>query len=188
MYKTDYDSSTTVAENPVSVYAIPDSITTVNVGTMGDLDYFLTTLEAGVPYVMTAGLNDGEIVKFNSSTFTVGSNTDYLVFIVEAQITGKKLTLLSKSGSQGAASSISFSQNSKLYKSSGSTLSEYLSNFNTSDYVDVVTSTSSTVSLTTFSDWYQNNKTDSRIVKILALPYPPFTQSYSSSAMNIPTG
>ena len=44
-------------------------------------------------------------------------------------------------------------------------------------------------SLISFSEWYESNKTDPRLIKIIELPYPPFNESVDSSGgLKIPTG
>ena len=42
--------------------------------------------------------------------------------------------------------------------------------------------------LPAFYDWFESHKTDQRLIKIMELPYAPFTVEYNSGNMKVPNG
>lgn len=142
-------------------------------------------------YFITNQFNPGAKVTYNGTTQTISKDLPYLAFIV----TSKDLVVINPQDEQTVISGdVSFDDSIvNLYRVSFDNYTKFLPSqaifsIDPNTYLPITPSAVTSIALLPFKDWYSSNKTDSRIVKILALPYAPFDLTFSSGAYDIPTG
>ena len=207
VYMTQYDGSDAdVARNPITCYAIPSSAVTINTHQEGTVTWNSSTFSTDIAFAASASENIGFEMQVNDVTLQLvdleaGSiwilwskeyNKYYVKHIYRDYSTG---TEYCKTYSSEA---ITFTQCGTLYEQDW-------------DYVDSLNATTGAKylpmegrmdlsapyevnagvtyqKLLSYTDWYETNKTDSRLIKIRELPYAPFKETYSGTTLIIPTG
>lgn len=190
VYRTDYDSD--VKANPVTCYVMPEEDTKISETSYGTYALTKNAAAPGIWWAMTNGSNHDDVftIKSGNSQRTVRmADYSYAAFVVENDCIHAYVYLLSNVEINIKADEIVFTVCKQIYRQSAT----FGTNFAVSnlDFANplVMNSGMSTGTLTAFGRWYDNNKTDTRLVKILELPYAPFNEEYdSSNKLIIPSG
>lgn len=217
VYMTKYSSSVEdIANNPVTIYALPSDSTKINTTRNGEITWDSSSIESGAVYATTyteAGAktfkfvpSDGSgeqtvtmdptectwLIVFNSkddnylwvkymSRAGLSTNDKYIhVFKVDS------FTWVDFDKCYQMTSKYQFVHDIPEGRNAGIGEYPWEGWLDTSSprYLNAGETYSS---LLTFDQWYESNKTDSRIVKIRELPYAPFQESYSNSTLNLPS-
>lgn len=190
VYRTDYDSD--VKANPVTCYVMPEEDTKISETSYGTYTLTKNAAAPGIWWAMTNGSNHDDVftIKSGNSQRTVRmADYSYAAFVIESDCIHAYVYLLSNVEIDIKADEIVFTVCKQIYRQSAT----FGTNFAVSnlDFANplVMDSGMSTGTLTAFGSWYDNNKTDTRLVKILELPYAPFNEEYdSSNKLIIPSG
>lgn len=190
LYRTDYDSD--VKANPVTCYVMPEEDTKISETSYGTYTLTKNAAAPGIWWAMTNGSNHDDVFAIKSgNTQRVVRMADYsyAAFVIESDCIHAYVYLLSNVEFDIKADEIVFTVCKQIYRQSAT----FGTNFAVSnlDFTNplVMDSGMSTGTLMAFGRWYDNNKTDTRLVKILELPYAPFNEEYdSSNKLIIPSG
>lgn len=190
VYRTDYDSD--VKANPVTCYVMPEEDTKISETSYGTYTLTKNAAAPGIWWAMTNGSNHDDVFAIKSgNTQRVVRMADYsyAAFVIESDCIHAYVYLLSNVEFDIKADEIVFTVCKQIYRQSAT----FGTNFAVSnlDFTNplVMDSGMSTGTLMAFGRWYDNNKTDTRLVKILELPYAPFNEEYdSSNKLIIPSG
>ena len=190
VYRTDYDSD--VKANPVTCYVMPEEDTKISETSYGTYTLTKNAAAPGIWWAMTNGSNHDDVFTIKSgNTQRVVRMADYsyAAFVIESDCIHAYVYLLSNVEIDIKADEIVFTVCKQIYRQSAT----FGTNFSVSnlDFTNplVMDSGMSTGTLIAFGKWYDNNKTDTRLVKILELPYAPFNEEYdSSNKLIIPSG
>lgn len=212
VYKTMYADTSSLASNPVTVLAVPSvstSIKTTDVGTvtldtrdLQDDSWILlgpeSTATDGAGAVYSTGDRDQVIVGRPEGA-------DYLI-LLHIILPNPSATYLNIYYQQVKSDSISLTKCNHYYRQvthcpaledvSGEqkalTDDEYYRQIGAQTSYDIqitVRAGEQYSSIPSFADWYETGCTDPTVVKILQLPYPPFTFiKDSTGALNLPSG
>ena len=190
VYRTDYDSDVEV--NPVTCYVMPENDTKISETLYGTYTLNKNSAAAGVWWAMTNGSNhyDSFSIKWGNQHKDVKMyDYSYAYFVIENDCVHVYLYLLSSPTIDIKADEVVFSICKQIYRQSvafDTNVSLSSLDFN---HPLVMNSGMSTGTLRAFESWYQDNKTDSRLVKIIELPYAPFNEEYDSdNKLIIPSG
>lgn len=193
IYRSQYESEDKVKTNPVSAIAFPEKSTKITGAAAGDVTWTADSISLNTNYAIANARNSGERLIANST-----SGTAYDITIGQTTLTGTNNPVIAariykylgdddatvnfmfayknKNGTLGsfAISSVVFKTIKKVFRQTETAYGTWT--FNDIEYYSPIeiNAGESTVKLTAFSDWYKNNKTDSRLVKIRELPTAPF--------------
>lgn len=212
VYKTMYADTSSLASNPVTVLAVPSvstSINTTNVGTI-TLDDRSFTEDSWIL------LGPNSTAKCGSTSYSTSDEYDVLVgrpsgaeYLVLMRIYKPDASASTPSGYVWGVKgdTVDLVSCNHYYKQTSSlpaivtyydgsarvlSLTEYYSKVlaNTSLDTPITIRAGETYSsIPSFADWYETGCTDPTVVKILQLPYPPFTFiKDSTGALNLPSG
>lgn len=203
VYMTEKPDSTDLSTNPVTCYAIPSSSIMVGTHMGGSVTVYPSYFQENIPYLMEQGMNNGDSLTYKTgagieSTITLGatSGTSTTAWVLMKHV-GEALRIIIgayNSSTQAYtvvtrdADTITFHVCKQIYRQP-----------ETFDYKDLsaaiyhspytIDAGEQITSLISFREWYENNKTDSRLIKIRELPYAPFEVTLDADdAMEIPTG
>lgn len=190
VYRTDYDSD--VKANPVTCYVMPEEDTKISETSYGTYTLTKNAAAPGIWWAMTNGSNHDDVFTIKSgNTQRVVRMADYsyAAFVIESDCIHAYVYLLSNVEIDIKADEIVFTVCKQIYRQSAT----FGTNFAVSnlDFTNplVMDSGMSTGTLMAFGRWYDGNKTDTRLVKIIELPYAPFNEEYdSSNKLVIPSG
>lgn len=190
VYRTDYDSD--VKANPVTCYVMPEEDTKISETSYGTYTLTKNAAAPGIWWAMTNGSNHDDVFTIksgNNQRVVRMADYSYAAFVIENDCIHAYVYLLSNVEFDMKADEIAFTVCKQIYRQSAT----FGTNFAVSnlDFANplVMDSGMSTGTLTAFGRWYDNNKTDARLVKILELPYAPFNEEYDSSGkLIIPSG
>lgn len=190
VYRTDYDSD--VKANPVTCYVMPEEDTKISETSYGTYTLTKNAAAPGIWWAMTNGSNHDDVFTIksgNNQRVVRMADYSYAAFVIESDCIHAYVYLLSNVELDIKADEIVFTVCKQIYRQSAT----FGTNFAVSnlDFTNplVMDSGMSTGTLTAFGSWYDNNKTDTRLVKILELPYAPFNEEYdSSNKLIIPSG
>ena len=190
VYRTDYDSD--VKANPVTCYVMPEEDTKISETSYGTYTLTKNAAAPGIWWAMTNGSNHDDVFTIksgNNQRVVRMADYSYAAFVIESDCIHAYVYLLSNVEIDMKADEIAFTVCKQIYRQSAT----FGTNFAVSnlDFANplVMDSGMSTGTLTAFGSWYDNNKTDARLVKILELPYAPFNEEYdSSNKLIIPSG
>lgn len=190
VYRTDYDSD--VKANPVTCYVMPEEDTKISETSYGTYTLTKNAAAPGIWWAMTNGSNHDDVFTIksgNTQRIVRMADYSYAAFVIESDCIHAYVYLLSNVEINIKADEIVFTVCKQIYRQSAT----FGTNFAVSnlDFTNplVMDSGMSTGTLTAFGRWYDNNKTDTRLVKILELPYAPFNEEYdSSNNLIIPSG
>ena len=190
VYRTDYDSD--VKANPVTCYVMPEEDTKISETSYGTYTLTKNAAAPGIWWAMTNGSNHDDVFTIksgNNQRVVRMADYSYAAFVIESDCIHAYVYLLSNVEIDMKADEIAFTVCKQIYRQSAT----FGTNFAVSnlDFANplVMDSGMSTGTLTAFGSWYDNNKTDTRLVKILELPYAPFNEEYdSSNKLIIPSG
>ena len=190
VYRTDYDSDVKV--NPVTCYVMPEEDTKISETSYGTYTLTKNAAAPGIWWAMTNGSNHDDVFTIKSgNTQRIVSMADYsyAAFVIENDCIHAYVYLLSNVEIDIKADEIVFTVCKQIYRQSATFGTNFaVSNLDFNNPL-VMDSGMSTGTLTAFGRWYDNNKTDTRLVKILELPYAPFNEEYdSSNKLIIPSG
>lgn len=190
VYRTDYDSDVKV--NPVTCYVMPEEDTKISETSYGTYTLTKNAAAPGIWWAMTNGSNHDDVFTIksgNSQRIVRMADYSYAAFVIESDCIHAYVYLLSNVEIDIKADEIVFTVCKQIYRQSATFGTNFaVSNLDFNNPL-VMDSGMSTGTLTAFSRWYDNNKTDTRLVKILELPYAPFNEEYdSSNKLIIPSG
>ena len=199
VYRTEYDSDVKV--NPATCYALPSIETKVQTTTYGPYTLSKNAAEQGTWWVMNVGSNDGDQFTFvNSLGFTKSFTVDNVNKAEHAQ----RVAIVIENGEIGVyiyrtpagevqesykTQEVVFTKCRTIFRQSSSFSADL--NANQYDYTNpfVINGGMTDGTLQSFDSWYEANKTDTRLIKIIELPYAPFDEKTDSSGrMIIPEG
>jgi hypothetical protein len=219
VYRTDYEqTSENLAQNPVSCFAIPSASVPIT-ATSGSVDWAAGLFTTHKVFFLGANLLDeGDSFKcsfYASGTkYTISfdrssmeyttEDRDVAVAIVWSEEYGKwYVKRIHHSGDSDGmvqiyedTSTITFEQCKRLYEQDPDTdtlietykLGQF---YQKADWTNPYTlnASGSVTALTSFTEWYQTNKTDARLIKIRELPYAPFEERYKANGtLVMPSG
>jgi hypothetical protein len=194
VYMTEYTSEEELNNNPITCYCFPSSDTSIDTALVGDVTFEPTTLPSVNRCYMSNGMNAGDAftaTKTDGSTasFTIGDNCACVLFYPESSVIKLRVWRYADdqtSFTDYSASKMVFSKCKRVYLQSVS----YTGVMGAADFSHPfeVNAGESVTTLTNFSEWYEANKTDARLVKIRELPYAPFKETYSDNKLTIPSG
>ena len=190
VYRTDYD--TDVKANPLTCYVIPETDVPITPTAYGTYTLTRNAAAPGTWWVMTVGNNPNDVftIKSGNTARTIEMrNYSRAAFVIETDCIHAYVYTLDTPSVDIKADKIIFDRCKEIYRQSqafdvGFSLAS-------ADFTNplVMDAGMSTGTLQNFKAWYENNKTDTRLVKILELPYAPFTKQYdSNNKMIIPDG
>lgn len=190
VYRTDYDSDVKV--NPVTCYVMPEEDTKISETSYGTYTLTKNAAAPGIWWAMTNGSNHDDVFTIksgNSQRIVRMADYSYAAFVIESDCIHAYVYLLSNVEIDIKADEIVFTVCKQIYRQSATFGTNFaVSNLDFNNPL-VMDSGMSTGTLTAFGRWYDNNKTDTRLVKILELPYAPFNEEYdSSNKLIIPSG
>lgn len=190
VYRTEYDSD--VKANPVTCYVMPEEDTKISETSYGTYTLTKNAAAPGIWWAMTNGSNNDDVFTIKSgNTQRVVRMADYsyAAFVIESDCIHAYVYLLSNVEIDIKADEIVFTVCKQIYRQSATFGTNFaVSNLDFNNPL-VMDSGMSTGTLIAFGRWYDNNKTDTRLVKILELPYAPFNEEYdSSNKLVIPSG
>lgn len=208
IYKTDYVQTSELSENPVSCYTCAETEQTIATQNVGTVTWSAASMASNVWYALYGQACAGFTVKFAGQTLnikTVAGRENYLYFYKESN-TAIKLVyvefpvnpqygdMVINEYSAGTiefltATFVYMQQNNHPTKPTNATeAGKILAGLDNSTQVWLMAGTQYT-NLSAFSDWYNRNKTDSRIVRIVQLPYAPFQKETTTEGrLVIPDG
>ena len=190
VYRTDYDSD--IQANPVTCYVMPDKDVNISETLYGTYTLNKNSAAVGIWWAMTNGSNhyDAFSIKWGNEHKDVKmSDYSYAYFVIENDCVHVYLYMLSTPTIDIKADEVVFSICKQIYRQSAA----FDTNFSLSsldfNHPLVMDSGMSTGTLPSFERWYENNKTDTRLVKIIELPYAPFNEEYDGeNKLIIPNG
>lgn len=190
VYRTDYDSDVKV--NPVTCYVMPEEDTKISETSYGTYTLTKNAAAPGIWWAMTNGSNHDDVFAIksgNTQRIVRMADYSYAAFVIENDCIHAYVYLLSNVEIDIKADEIVFTVCKQIYRQSATFGTNFaVSNLDFNNPL-VMDSGMSTGTLTAFGRWYDNNKTDTRLVKILELPYAPFNEEYdSSNKLIIPSG
>ena len=214
VYITEYASDTELAENPVSCYIYPSSKVSISTTQRGTRTWTTSTWSSDRAWAWSTTDNPyfsvaigGRTISYNLKTspklgvscwlLYSPSNKTYTLRTIVSNYAAQSGTVTQMYENTG--DSITFNYINKVYQqdydyvnTQVTTTTEkywpYAGKMNTESPVSINAGSETSV-LPAFSTWYAEHKTDSRIVKIRELPYPPFDfQTTSEGVMVIPSG
>lgn len=190
VYRTDYDSDVKV--NPVTCYVMPEEDTKISETSYGTYTLTKNAAAPGIWWAMTNGSNHDDVFAIksgNNQRIVRMADYSYAAFVIESDCIHAYVYLLSNVEIDIKADEIVFTVCKQIYRQSATFGTNFaVSNLDFNNPL-VMDSGMSTGTLTAFGRWYDNNKTDTRLVKILELPYAPFNEEYdSSNKLIIPSG
>lgn len=190
VYRTDYDSD--VKANPVTCYVMPEEDTKISETSYGTYTLTKNAAAPGIWWAMTNGSNHDDVFTIksgNSQRVVRMADYSYAAFVIENDCIHAYVYLLSNVEFDIKADEIVFTVCKQIYRQSSAFGTNFaVSNLDFNNPL-VMNSGMSTGTLRAFESWYQDNKTDSRLVKIIELPYAPFNEEYdSTNKLIIPTG
>lgn len=190
VYRTDYDSD--VKANPVTCYVMPEEDTKISETSYGTYTLTKNAAAPGIWWAMTNGSNHDDVFTIksgNTQRIVRMADYSYAAFVIEDDCIHAYVYLLSNVEFDIKADEIVFTVCKQIYRQSATFGTNFaVSNLDFNNPL-VMDSGMSTGTLTAFGRWYDNNKTDTRLVKILELPYAPFNEEYdSSNKLIIPSG
>ena len=208
IYKTDYVQTSELSENPVSCYTCAETEQTIATQNVGTVTWSAASMASNVWYALYGQACAGFTVKFAGQNFnikTVAGRENYLYFYKESN-TAIKLVyvefpvnpqygdMVINEYSAGTiefltATFVYMQQSNHPTKPTNATeAGKILAGLDNSTQVWLMAGTQYT-NLWAFSDWYNHNKTDSRIVRIVQLPYAPFQKETTTDGrLVIPDG
>lgn len=190
VYRTDYDSD--VKANPVTCYVIPEEDTKISETSYGTYTLTKNSAAPGTWWAMTNGSNHNDVFTIksgNNQRIVKMADYSYVAFVIENGCIHAYVYLLSNVEFDIKADEIVFTVCKQIYRQSATFDTNFaVSNLDFNNPL-VMDSGMSTGTLRAFESWYQDNKTDTRLIKIMELPYAPFNEEYDSeNKLIIPTG
>ena len=190
VYRTEYDAD--VKANPITCYVIPETDVPITPTAYGTYTLSKNAAAPGIWWVMTVGNNPNDVftIKSGNTARTIEmKNYSRAAFVIESDCIHAYVYTLDTPSVDIKADEIVFDRCKEIYRQSkafdvGFSLAS-------ADFTNplVMDAGMSTGTLQNFKAWYENNKTDTRLVKILELPYAPFDEKTDSSGkMIIPDG
>lgn len=189
VYMTEYPSSDSLSENPVTCYCFPSTSTNIATGMTGDVWIRPSNVLENRNYFLVESKNAGDtftIYKKDGSTwdYTMGDKCaairfwrtkidDVYYFYVQVYpyINSMEYT-------EYTVGSILFHKCKQFWEES--TIYFPACTYENPYYVNAGQEYQT---LPAFSEWYKSFKTDSRLIKIRELPYAPFKESYDSAGL-----
>ena len=188
VYMTEYSSSDSLAENPVTCYCFPSKSTKIVTGMTGDVTLTPTLMSSTRKYCLTEGMNKGDnltlYLKSGSTwNYTLGDACVFISFGVsstDSSIIDAYVESQTQSYNYNCTKIVFHKCKQIWIQSEDFTPFPGLVNFTDPVPINAGESISK---LTDFNTWYEANKTDNRLVKIRELPYAPFKESYDSDGL-----
>lgn len=194
VYLTDSESTSELEASPVSCYAIPDKATAVKVVSGNfDVDYLKGVLSANNYYYFTPGIS-GELTihvsyketstgtTINTKTAVIGDSVSWLVLYLSSSgellftdntlSAAHEVTEISIEASKATVAYVPFT----TYLDQPP--SERLIYIDPNHLLNLAVSETVQTIIPAFSEWYADHKTDAKLIKILALPFPPFQPTW----------
>ena len=218
VYKTVYEQSeSNIAQNPVECFAYPSVQTTTSTGAAGTVTWDSSMFAGNVAYAMSTSDNpDGwEVVTDTGWTFSSSGQTDTassVIYILYSSTYNRfyvKQSDTTYDVSKGSGTStfmshegatVTIKKGKVAYKQAWEYADRLFQDSNYENFwpkagkLDMgtplqINAGEASGTLISFNDWYINNKTDGRLVKIRELPYAPFQETYNSDGtMKLPSG
>lgn len=190
VYMTEYNRSDNLSENPTSCFAIPESSMMLsNVGTISrkfDSNSFPDGTCLCLDYEHTPGARVRIAGSQTYYPFVADKAGKHCMLIVHNKENVKGVDVRVSLPDPGAfAESVYVEDTAVIYRQptnfDDKTEYKYWQWDNPIEF--------QFNQLMSFSEWYEDNKTDPRLIKIMELPYPPFNETINSSGgLIIPTG
>lgn len=208
IYKTDYVQTSELSENPVSCYTCAETEQTIATQNVGTVTWPAASMASNVWYALYGKACAGFTVKFAGQNFnikTVAGRENYLYFYKESNTAIKLVYVEFPVNPQYgdmvinelSADSIEFLSAAFVYleqsehptkPTNATEAGKILAAFDNSTQVWLLAG-GQYVNIQAFSNWYNRNKTDSRIVRIVQLPYAPFQKETTTDGrLVIPDG
>lgn len=187
VYMTEYNQSDNLSENPTSCFAIPESSMMIS-----DAGTISRTLDSksfpdGTCLCLDYDHTPGARVRNTSSgqeLFVADHAGKHCMLIVQNKETAKGISVIAP-GFSTFGNSVDVTDTAVIYRQpknfDNQTEYQYWQWDNPIRF--------EFNQLMSFSEWYEDNKTDPRLIKIIELPYPPFNEIRNSSGgLLIPPG
>ena len=208
IYKTDYVQTSELSENPVSCYTCAETEQTIATQNVGTVTWPAASMASNVWYALYGKACAGFTVKFagkNLGIKTVANRENYLYFYKESNTVIKLvyveypvnpqygdmiITELSADSIEFLSAEFVYMQQSEhpTKPTSATEAGKILAAFDNSTQVWLMAG-GQYADILAFSNWYNRNKTDSRIVRIVQLPYAPFQKETNTAGqLVIPRG
>jgi len=189
VYMTEYNQSDNLSENPTSCFAIPESsIMLSNTGTISRI-FDSNSFPNGTCLCLDYDHTPGAIVRNHvtgENLFVADQAGKHCMLVIQNNVSAKGVSVIS-------APPNSISLAASVYVDGTAVIYRQPNNFNSvtpyqywqwDNLIDFEFN-----QLISFSEWYEDNKTDPRLIKIIELPYPPFNEIINShGGWEIPTG
>lgn len=186
VYMTEYNRSDNLSENPTSCFAIPESSKTLsNVGTISRT-FDSNSFPDGTCLCLDYDHTPNASVKSPSGSVMFWADSPGKWCMLTIQNPPKvKGVLLTTANTSAVFDKVEISGTPVIYRQPNNfdyrTEHKYWQWDNPIEF--------QFNQLMSFSEWYEDNKTDPRLIKIIELPYPPFNEiEDSSGGLEIPTG
>lgn len=182
-YITEYDSD--VKANPVSCLAFPDGGKTMDGTLPNAMDY--GSFPNGTMCVLDHAHAPNAVISWSGGSYSLSSESAKAALLF--QHTSKTIAIRHYDAPNGwSTSSVSgtatVTGTSAVYKQPSNFKIDMDDQFwQFDDPVNFLGS-----ALPSFQEWFEANKTNPRLVKIIELPYAPFEVAYENGSMKVPTG
>lgn len=176
IYKTQYNDKTSLQENPISVYAVGENGHTLAGSASATINYadLDTNFRYGCAHAggdVTAVTNKGDQLKADKlhyfGFYRNGNQIRWAYYSNPSPNSSGQLIVTTGSATSITFTSGEFYYNVGRYDSTG-TIETW--SFNQPISINPAIGGK----IIPFKEWYKNNKTDTKLVKILQLPYKPF--------------
>lgn len=172
VYRTEYDAGKT-EDNPLRLFLVPSTPTKFETSGVGSVPFGVDDTESGRTYFM---IERGEVAQVGATTYTVGDNCYGIVFKKTSYAVPPQYLQVGIIQSDMSVSYLSGSYNGvllikckKLYKSTTGNVADVFINKDNIPY-QVINAGDSVLEVAPIDDV---DRTDSRLVKIVKLPYCP---------------
>ena len=187
VYMTEYNQSNNLSENPTTCLAIPEYSKMIgNVGTISrtlDSNSFPDGTCLCLDYEHTPGAKV-RIPSSGQELFVADKAGKHCMLIVQNKEMAKGISVILP-GSTALNANVYVADTAVIYRQP--TNFDDKTEYKYWQWDDPIRFEFN--QLMSFSEWYESNKTDPRIIKIIELPYPPFNEiTDSSGSLEIPTG
>lgn len=183
VYLTEYDKTDTLSENPVVCLALPETEKLMTGDIPRTLNY--DAFPDKTICVLDHEHSPNAAIQWDGGRYPLDVSNALAMF--EFQHSTKKVALkiyVSGGWTVHSVDSATVSGTDVVYRQPSNFTLEVFSRYWQFD--DPVNFTGSV--LMPFSDWFATRKTDSRLIKIMELPYAPFKVGYTDNRMNVPHG
>ena len=207
IYKTDYVQTSELSENPVSCYTCAETAQALLTQNVGTVSWTAASMTDRLWYALYGKACNDFQVKIGNQTITIKTANEtveqnYLYFYKESNTVIRlvavdffnqgtvRITPLSGPKIEFINAQFVYTQNSDLPAQPIDAVEagKILAGLDDSTKVRIMAG-STYANLLAFSEWYNLNKTDARLVRIVELPYAPFQKKVDANGkLNIPEG